>query len=127
MKKHLQIWVFGDHRHDPQDRLTLHLLAKARSLAGDEGTVTGILVGHLAEPIAKKYIACGAHRVLLVDHPQLAFYRADLWTTIIGLEYEPESFWFVLPSSVELLRGVKIGVRSSAQVHLFRMGRGTES
>jgi len=93
MKRDLQIWVFGDHRNDAQDRLTLQLLAKARSLAGDEGTVTGILLGHLLEPIAKKYIACGANRVLLVDHPKLAFYQADLWTTIISdlaREYKPE-------------------------------------
>jgi electron transfer flavoprotein alpha subunit len=93
MKRDLQIWVFGNHRNDPKDRSTLQLLAKARSLAGDEGTVTGILVGHLLEEIAKKYIACGAQRVLLVDHPKLAFYRADLWTTIVSdlvREYKPE-------------------------------------
>ena len=84
MKRDLQIWVFGNHRNDPQDRLTLQLLAKARSLAGDKGTVTGILLGHRLEEIAKKYIAYGAHRVLLVDHPTFAFYRADLWTTIIS-------------------------------------------
>jgi electron transfer flavoprotein alpha subunit len=93
MKRDPQIWVFGNHRNDPQDRSTLQLLAKARSLAGDEGTVTGILVGHLLEEIAKKYIACGAQRVLLVDHPKLAFYRADLWTTIVSdlvREYKPE-------------------------------------
>ena len=93
MTRDLQIWVFGDHRNDSQDRLTLQLLAKARSLAGEEGTVTAILLGHLLEETAKKYIACGAQRVFLVDHPTLAIYRADLWTTIISdlaREYKPE-------------------------------------
>jgi electron transfer flavoprotein alpha subunit/quercetin dioxygenase-like cupin family protein len=95
MKRDLQIWVFGDHRNDPQDRLTLQLLAKARSLAGEEGTATGILVGHRLEEIAKKYVAYGAQRVLLLDHPKLAFYQADLWTTIISdliQEHKPEIF-----------------------------------
>jgi electron transfer flavoprotein alpha subunit len=128
IKRDLQIWVFGDHRNDPQDRVTLQLLAKARSLAGDEGTVTGILVGHRLEEIAKKYIAYGAQRVLLVDHPTLAFYRADLWTTIVSnltQEYKPEILLF---GSSEL--GKELAPRCKAtrsralcRLHLLRLGR----
>jgi len=95
MKMDLQIWVLGDHRRDPPDRLTLQLLAKARSLAGEGGMVTAILVGRLSETIANKYIASGAHRVLLADHPRLALYQADLWTTLISdlvQEHEPDIF-----------------------------------
>src|SRR4030042_1489043 len=54
-----------------------------------------ILLGHQLEGIAKDYIAYGAHRILLVDHPQLAFYRTDLFTTVISdliREHEPEIF-----------------------------------
>ena len=54
-----------------------------------------ILLGHQVEKIAKEYIAHGAQRVLLVDHPQLAFYRTDLFTTIISdliQELKPEIF-----------------------------------
>ena len=54
-----------------------------------------VLLGHQVEGIAKEYIACGAQRVLLVDHPQLAFYRADLFTTLISdliREHQPEIF-----------------------------------
>lgn len=95
MSKDLNIWVFGDHRNHLQDRLTLQVVGQARTLSGDQGRVTVILLGHQVEGIAKEYIAYGAHRILLVDHPQLAFYRVDLFTTIIsGLiqEYKPEIF-----------------------------------
>ena len=95
MKKNLESWVFGDHRNYLQDRLTLQVLGQTRALSGDQGRVTMILLGHQLEGIAKEYIAYGAHRILLVDHPQLAFYRADLFTTIISdliQEHEPEIF-----------------------------------
>jgi len=95
MKKDLEIWVFGDHRNYPHDRLTLQVLGEARSLSKDQGRVTVILLGHNVERIAKEYIAHGAQRILLVDHPQLMFYRTDLFTTIICdliLEHQPGIF-----------------------------------
>ncbi|MDI6755198.1 MAG: FAD-binding protein [Thermodesulfobacteriota bacterium] len=95
MKKDLEIWVFGDHRHYPQDRLTLQVLGKARALSGDKGRVTVILLGHQVEGIVREYIAHGAQRILLVDHPQLAFYRTDLFTAVISdliQEHQPEVF-----------------------------------
>ena len=95
MKKDLEIWVFGDHRNHLQDHLTLQVLGQARSLSRDKGRVTVVLLGHQVEGIAKEYIARGAQRVLLVDHPQLAFYRTDLFTAIISdliREHQPEIF-----------------------------------
>jgi electron transfer flavoprotein alpha subunit len=95
MKKDLDIWVFGDHRNYPQNRLTLQVLGKARALSGDKGRVTVVLLGHQVEKIAKEYIAYGAQRILLVDHPQLTSYRTDLFTTLISdliREHEPEIF-----------------------------------
>ena len=95
MKRDLEVWVFGDHRHHPKDRLTLQVLGHARSLSGQQGRVTAVILGHQVEEVAKEYIACGAQRILLVDHPQLALYRTDLFTTIIGdliREHRPEAF-----------------------------------
>ena len=95
MKKKLEICVFGDHRNDLQDRLTLQVLGQARALCGDQGRVTVILLGHEAEEIAREYRAYGAQRVLLVDHPQLASYRADLFTAVISdllRDHNPEIF-----------------------------------
>ena len=82
-EKNLEIWVFGDHRNHPHDRLTFEVLGQARSLSGAQGRVTLILLGHQVEGIAKEYIARGAQRILMVDHQQLAFYREDLFTAIL--------------------------------------------
>lgn len=95
MKKELEIWVFGDHRHPLQNRLTLQVLGQARALCGDQGRVTAIVLGHHVEGIAKEYIAYGAQRILWVDHPRLAFYRTDLFTALISdliQTYQPELF-----------------------------------
>ncbi len=95
MKKDLEIWVFGDHRNHPHDHLTLQVLGEARSLAKDQGRVTVVLLGHHVEGIAKEYIAQGAQRVLLVDHPHLSLYRADLFTGVMCdliREHQPEIF-----------------------------------
>ena len=95
MRKESEIWVFGDHRNHPQDRLTLQGLAQARALSGDAGRVTLILLGHQVGGITREYIAHGAQRIHLLDHPQLAFYRADLFTTLISdliQEHKPEVF-----------------------------------
>ena len=93
--KDLEIWVFGDHRNTLQDRLTLQVLGQARALSGDQGRVTVILLGHDVEGIAKEYIAYGAQCILLADRPELAFYRTDLFTTLISdliREQKPEIF-----------------------------------
>ena len=95
MKEDLEIWVFGDHRNYPHDHLTFQVLGQARALSGDKGRVTVILLGHQVEGTAKDYIACGAQRVLVIDHPELGIYRTDLFTAIISdliREHQPEIF-----------------------------------
>ena len=95
MKRDLEIWVFGDHRHHPKDCLTLQVLGHARALSGDRGRVTAVILGYQVEEVAREYIAYGAQRILLVGHPQLALYQADLFTTIISdliQEHKPEIF-----------------------------------
>jgi electron transfer flavoprotein alpha subunit len=83
MRKGIEIWVFGDHRNHPQDRLTLQVLEQARRLSGEDGRVTAILLGQDMQEMAKTYVGHGAQRVLMVDDPHLRFYRADLFTTVI--------------------------------------------
>jgi electron transfer flavoprotein alpha subunit/quercetin dioxygenase-like cupin family protein len=95
MEKNLEIWVFGDHRNHPRDRLTLQVLAQARALSNNRGRVTAILLGDEVEEIAGEYIAHGAHRVLVIDHPELALYQIDLFAAITsGLiqEHKPDLF-----------------------------------
>jgi len=95
MNRNLEIWVFGDYRNHPKDRLTLQVLGQARALSEGRGKVTAILLGHQAEEVARDYMAYGAQRILMVDHPQLALYRADLFTTITSdlvQNYKPNVF-----------------------------------
>jgi electron transfer flavoprotein alpha subunit len=95
MERNLEIWVFGDHRHHPKNRLALQVLGQARALSGNTGRVTAILLGDQLGEIAREYIAYGAQRILMMDHPQLALYQADLFTTIISdliQEHKPEIF-----------------------------------
>jgi electron transfer flavoprotein alpha subunit/quercetin dioxygenase-like cupin family protein len=114
MKSQREIWVFGDHRHPLQDRLTLQVLGKARALSGDGGRVSMILLGNKVEGIAREYLARGAHRVLMIDHPQLVHYRTDLFTDIITdliCEHQPEVF---LLGASEF--GVELGARISKRL-----------
>lgn len=95
MKRDLEIWVFGDHRRHPKDRLTLQVLGHARALASKRGRVTAVILGHQVEEVAKEYIAYGAQRILLFDHPHLTLYRTDLFTTILShliQEHQPDIF-----------------------------------
>ncbi|OGP64248.1 MAG: hypothetical protein A2170_11060 [Deltaproteobacteria bacterium RBG_13_53_10] len=95
MSRSLDIWVFGDYRNHPKDRSTLQVLAQARALAGEKGRVTALLLGHQVTEVAREYVAYGAQRILLLDDPQFAFYRADLFTTIVSdliQEHQPEVF-----------------------------------
>ncbi len=96
MTDNFQIWVFGDHRNFFQDRLTLQVLAQARRLADTrKGLAVVVLLGHEVDDIAGEYIGHGAHRVLQIDHPLLASYQVDLFTsTICDLirEHSPDIF-----------------------------------
>ncbi len=95
MKKDLDIWVFGDHRHSFQARLTRQVIGMARSLSGDQGRVTVIVLGHELGGRVREYVGYGAHRLLIMDHQELAAYRVDLFTTLISdliREHSPEVF-----------------------------------
>ena len=83
MEDNLEIWVFCDCRNHPHDRLTFQVIGLARHLSAERGRVTGVLLGHGVDGIAREYISHGAQRVLLVDDPELALYRTDLYTAII--------------------------------------------
>ena len=71
------------------------MIGAARALSGDRGRVTVVLLGHQVEGIAKECVSYGTQRVMMVDHPQLASYRADLFTTLISdliREQRPDIF-----------------------------------
>ena len=92
-KKRQAIWVFGDYRNYFQNRVTLQLLARARDLAGKiDAEVCAVVFGHWTEEwvddalsqnptfcgVVGEYIAHGADKVYLTDHPRLATYSMEI-------------------------------------------------
>jgi electron transfer flavoprotein alpha subunit len=76
MTEQQSIWVFIEHTDDQVADVSLELTGKARDLAGQLGyEVVGLLCGHGVEELARDVIRHGADRVLLADHPELAYYR----------------------------------------------------
>ena len=76
MTEQQSIWVFIEHTDGRIADVSLELTGKARDLAGQLGyEVVGLLCGHDVEELARDVIRHGADRVLLADHPELAYYR----------------------------------------------------
>lgn len=93
--KDLEIWIFGDHRNFQKDRSTLQVIGYAHSFLNGRGRVTLLLLGNNLKEMAQEYIAFGADRILLIDHPELTHYRVDLFTSLICdliKEYQPDLF-----------------------------------
>jgi electron transfer flavoprotein alpha subunit/quercetin dioxygenase-like cupin family protein len=114
MKRDLNIWVFGDHRHSFQIRLTRQVIGLARSLCKEQGRVTVIALGYELEGAVRELIGYGADRVLIVDHKELAVYRIDLFTSLISdliREHSPELF---LAGATEF--GVELASRVSKRL-----------
>jgi len=97
MKKRA-IWVFGDYRNYFQNRVTLQLLSRARDLARKiDGEVCAVVFGHWTEKwvddalsqnptfcgVVGEYIAHGADKVYLTDHPRLASYSMETYTLLM--------------------------------------------
>ena len=76
MTEQQSIWVFIEHTDGQVADVSLELTGKACDLAGELGyEVVGLLCGHGVEDLARDVIRHGADRVLLADHPELAYYR----------------------------------------------------
>ncbi|QGP91879.1 Caffeyl-CoA reductase-Etf complex subunit CarE [Neomoorella glycerini] len=88
------IWVFAEQRQGRLAGVVLELLGVARELASQCNTeVTAVLLGQGVAGLASQLIACGADRVYLVEHQELASYRTEPYTYILSKlvqEYRPE-------------------------------------
>lgn len=79
-----EIWVFGDYRNYFQNRVTLQLLSRAVDLAEHRGgTVCAVVFGHDVDEWVGEYIAHGADRVLVTDHPDLKDYRIETYVNLL--------------------------------------------
>jgi electron transfer flavoprotein alpha subunit len=88
------IWVFADYRNYFQNRVTLQLLAKANDLASElDAEVCAVVFGHETDEYVAEYIAHGAHRVMVIEHPSLKQYSVEKYTVLmekIAREHQPE-------------------------------------
>ncbi len=78
------IWVFGDYRNYFQNRVTLQLLSRAKDLATKiDAEVCAVVFGHQVDEWVGEYIAHGAEKIYLTDHPQLAVYSMETYTLLM--------------------------------------------
>lgn len=88
------VWVFGDYRNYFQNRTTLQLLAKARELARLLGSeVCAVVLGHDLDEWVGEYIAHGADKVYVIDHPSIEDYLVETYTCLLCdlvKKYQPE-------------------------------------
>lgn len=96
--KRRAIWIFGDYRNYFQNRVTLQLLSRARDLAKKiDGEVCAVVFGYWTEEwvddalsqnptfcgVVGEYIAHGADKVYLTDHPRLAAYSMETYALLM--------------------------------------------
>lgn len=88
------IWVFGDYRNYYQNRVTLQLISKAVDLACImEAEVCAVVFGNEVDEYIMEYIAHGADRVLVTDHPFLKSYDTERYVALmhnLASERNPE-------------------------------------
>jgi electron transfer flavoprotein alpha subunit len=93
-QQNASIWVFADYRNYFQNRVTLQLLAKANDLASElDAEVCAVVFGYETDEYVAEYIAHGAHKVMVIEHPSLKQYSVEKYSALmekIAREYEPE-------------------------------------
>jgi electron transfer flavoprotein alpha subunit len=93
-EKKRSIWVFGDYRNYFQNRVTLQLLSRANDLAkAIDAEVCATVFGHEVDEWVGEYIAHGAGRIYVCDHPSLKFYSSDVSVALMEKlvrEFKPE-------------------------------------
>ncbi|MCP4692971.1 MAG: electron transfer flavoprotein subunit alpha/FixB family protein, partial [Desulfobacterales bacterium] len=89
-----EIWVFGDYRNYFKNRITLQLLARARELARKTGgEVCALVFGRDVDEYVREYIAHGAQKVYVADHPDLDHYGVEKYVALtarLAEERRPE-------------------------------------
>ena len=78
------VWVFAEQRQGKLQKVALELLGKGKDLATKLGVeFTAILLGSQVNELAKKLVAYGADKVLVVDNVLLKNYTTDGYAKVI--------------------------------------------
>lgn len=110
------IYVFVEQRDGELQKVGVELIGKASELAKDlDCSVVAVLAGSGVKEKAADLIACGAHRVVVVDDPILKEYVTEPYTkavTAVIREKKPEIVLFGASSI-----GRDLAPRVSARIH----------
>jgi len=110
MSKHLGVWAYSEN-----SELMFELIGKGRQLASKLQTqLTAIMLGYNVEHQAKELIGYGAHKVIVVDDPQLKEFHVETYLsalTQLSKQHKPELF---LIGSTK--RGKELAARLAARL-----------
>ena len=88
------VFVYAQQVDNVLDGVAFELLGKGKDLAKDLGTdVTAVLIGSDVKGLADQLAEYGAHRVIVVDDPELKEYRTEPYAHALASvinEYKPE-------------------------------------
>jgi electron transfer flavoprotein alpha subunit len=104
------VLVYGEAADGQLLGTTKELLGGGRQLAQDlQGELIAVFLGSGVAEAAREAVAHGADRVFVVDHPEFAPYRTDLYTLALAKLVEAERPRVVLIGHTE--RGADLGPR----------------
>lgn len=110
MSKHLGVWAYSE-----SSELLFELIGKGRELASKLQTqLTAIVLGHNVTEHAKELIGYGAHKVIVVDDPQLKEFHVETYLSALTpliKQHKPELF---LIGSTK--RGKELAARLAARL-----------
>jgi len=91
MSGHSEVWAYSEHKD-----LMFELVGKGRELASKlETNLTAIMLGHNVKDHAKELVGYGAHKVIVVDDPQLNEFHIETYLnalTQLSKQHQPELF-----------------------------------
>ncbi len=80
-----EVWVFVEQRDGHPADVSFELLSKGNKLAQNlSGELKAVVIGHQVQEIAKETFRYGANEALVVDHPDLQFYRTMAYSRIVN-------------------------------------------
>jgi len=117
------ILVFIDHFKGAAQLASWEALGVSRTLAGEEGKVSALILGHGVESLAEAAFQYGADEVYLADAPALEDYRPDPWADVavqVARDTTPDVMVFPTTTRAREVAGM-------AAVDLAGAARGTRA
>ncbi|HVN94817.1 MAG TPA: electron transfer flavoprotein subunit alpha/FixB family protein [Syntrophorhabdaceae bacterium] len=102
--------IYGETRDGKISAITKELLGGARKLADDLGEALIVMfIGGGITEAAREAMSLGADRVYVVDHPELAFYRTELYMSAASTIIEKQNPRFLIFGHTDV--GADLGPR----------------